>query len=94
MQFVAILTRRDGFTPEDFSRELPAEIRRATELYADGTFRQLLSRLDGRGAVVILEAGDKAEAEAAIASLPMVKGGMLDLALHAVGPYRGFTSAL
>lgn len=94
MQFVAILSRRDGFEPEDFARELPAEVKRATELYADGTFRQLLSRQDGRGAVIVLEAPDLDVAKAAIQSLPMVAKGLLDLELHAVGPYRGFTASL
>ena len=73
MQFVAVLTRRPEYSPEDFSKHLAAESRRAIELYAEGMFRQIMSRMDGRGAVLIVEAAEEAAARAAIGSLPLVE---------------------
>lgn len=93
MLFIAVLTRNDGFAPDAFAQELPSEIKRATELYAGGIFRQLYTRQDGRGAVIHIEATDKEEAESALFSLPMVAKRMLDFELHAVGAYRGFIAS-
>jgi hypothetical protein len=94
MQFVAVLTRNPSFAPEEFTPHLPAEVRRATELYAAGTVRQILSRTDGRGAILVLEAADEAAASAAIRSLPLVAKDMLSVELYGVGPYRGFITSL
>ncbi|MCF3933703.1 hypothetical protein L1787_09785 [Acuticoccus sp. M5D2P5] len=94
LQFIAILTRREGFQPEDFARHSAAETRRATELYAEGVFRQINSRADGRGAILTIEAPDEDGARAAIASLPLVELNMLSVELYGLNAYRGFTATL
>lgn len=94
MQFMAIVTRRAEFSPEEFGALADIEARRGVELYAEGVFRQLWAREDGRGAIIAIEAADRDAAEAAIASLPMVQRGMLSVELHGLKAYRGFTAML
>ena len=90
MKFFVIAKRRPQFAPEDFAPHLEAESRRARQLYADNTLREIHARTDGRGAVLVLEAADQAAAEAAMKSLPLVEKGMLEYEIFGVQPYRGF----
>ncbi len=94
MQFIAVTTRSPDFTPEQFAEHLPAESRRATELYAQGAFRQIYSRADGKGAVIVIEAADEAEAQKALDSLPLVERGMLTGQIYGLAPYRAFVASL
>lgn len=94
MQFIAVMTRKPEFAPQDFAPYLDEEGRRAIELYAAGTFRQIMSRTDGRGAVIVIEADDQAAAEAALRSLPLVERGMLTYDIYGVTAYRAFVQSL
>ena len=90
-QFIALIARNyDRFTEDDFAPLLEAEAERARELYAAGTFRQMWGRLDVKGAVVLIEADSPAAAEAALATLPLNRKGMLDVTLVPMNGYRGF----
>lgn len=91
---MAVVTRRQEFSPEDFAAVADIEAKRGVELYAEGIFRQIWARDDGRGAIIAIEAADRAAAEAAIASLPMVQRDMLSVELHGLKAYRGFTAML
>ena len=92
-QFIAAV-RRDlqRFSASDFTPELlEEEAERARQLYADGIFRQMWSRGDSPGAVILIEAGTPDEAQAVLASLPLAVREMLTLdLLLPVTPYRGF----
>lgn len=90
MRFYVVAKRRPEFAAEDFAPHLEGEARRARQLYADNSLREIHSRTDGKGAVLVLEAADEAAAEAAIKSLPLVQNGMLDYEIYGVQPYRGF----
>jgi muconolactone delta-isomerase len=96
MQFFSISRRRvDEFPAEAFSPELlGAEFQRVKELYAAGILRQIWSRGDLPGAVLLWEAASEDEVRAAIGSLPIFKAGMLELvALVPLKPYPGFGPA-
>ena len=71
---------------------LPAEVRHAWDMYKNGTARELYMRGDGRGAVLILECNDAAEAEHKCAELPLVKGGFAHLEITALNPFAPFES--
>jgi uncharacterized protein YciI len=90
-QFI-MLGRRNtrDFTEADFAPVLEAEAEQARVLYTAGTFRQIYGRKDKSGAIIVIEAGSAEEAHAAVATLPLVAKGMLDVELIEVGPYRGF----
>ncbi len=87
MKFIAIDTRKSGFSMEQFAPVLDAEAQRARELYSEQKIREIYSRADGKGAILVLEAAD---AQSYIDSLPLMQKGMLDVELHGAVPYRGF----
>ena len=79
-----------AFTPELIAREAA----RVRELYAAGILRQIWKRADTPGASILWEAASKAEVEAAIASQPIFKAGLLEVvALVPLEPYPGFGPA-
>ena len=96
MQFLTLSRRRtDAFPPEAFTPELiAAEAQRVRELYITGLLRQIWKRGDTPGAAIIWEAADEKEVREAVATLPIFKAGMLELAtILALEPYAGFGPA-
>jgi muconolactone delta-isomerase len=90
-QFLAIARRAyDRFTEADFAGLLDAEAEQARVLYAQGTFRAMWAHQSPAGAVVLIEAGSRDAADAALATLPLMQRGMLDVEVLELGPYRGF----
>jgi muconolactone delta-isomerase len=91
MKFLAITRRRtERFTDAQFGEHLAAETARARELYAAGVFRELHSRGDVPGAVILVEAADAGEAQGAVGSLPFAIHGLMDFEIIPLKPYRGF----
>jgi muconolactone delta-isomerase len=92
-QFIACVRRNyDEFPESEFTPELlEAEAERARTLYRDGVFRQMWSRGDSPGAVILMELGSLDETRAALESLPLQQRGMLLIdAVIPVMAYRGF----
>jgi hypothetical protein len=56
------------------------------QLYLNGKIREWFSRGDGRGAVLLLDSRDVAEAQAIMESLPLAKQNLVDHEYIAVGP--------
>ncbi len=94
MKVVAICHRRGEFAPSDFTPHLEAEALQAVRLFAAEKIREIYSRADGMGAVIVLEAKDEAEARSFLETLPLVQKGMLDVELYGTKPYRGFVAHL
>ena len=92
MKVVVVATRSEKFTAEDFAPLLPAEAKKALQLFAADVVREIYSRKDGKGAVLVLEAADEAEARARLAELPLAEAGMLEFDVYPVGPYRGIAA--
>lgn len=91
MQFLVLARRRtEAFAAEAFDPHLEAEAERARELYAEGYFRQMWSREDLAGAIIVLEAVDLAAAQAVVATLPLVAKNMLEVQIIPLRGYRGF----
>lgn len=92
MQYIAITRRRtEKFSDEEFAKLIPAEWEHARKSYADGKLRQIWTRGDVKGAVLMLEAGSEAEARGVVEHLPLYQAGMLELVmLVPVNPYAGF----
>jgi hypothetical protein len=89
MKVVAIATRKQDAKAEDFAPHLDAEVNAALTLYRDEFVREIYSRTDGKGAVVVFECNDVAHAERLFAQLPLVKAGLLSAEFYGVKPYRG-----
>lgn len=93
MKIIVIAHRSQKVPPDELARHLPAEGKRALQFVAEDFVREIYSRKDGKGAVLILEAESEAAARARLADLPLVKLGMLDLDFYPVGPYRAIVAA-
>lgn len=89
MKVFVVATRNPDFSAEEFAPHLEAESRRARQLYAENTLREIHSRSDGKGAILVFEVADEAAADAAMKTLPLVQKGMLSYEIFAVSPYRG-----
>ena len=89
MKIVAIATRKQDAKPEAFAPYLEAESNAVMALYRDEIVREIYSRTDGKGAVVVFECNDVAHAERLVAQLPLVKAGLLSVEIYGVKPYRG-----
>ena len=83
---IVILTVKAGVTREQVMAVMPAEIRQTVQLYLDGKIREWYSRGDGRGAVLLLDSRNIAEAQTVAAGLPLAKENIVDHEYIAVGP--------
>jgi len=79
-----------GVTDEQFGPHLKAEATRAWELHQQGVIRELYFRADEDAAVLVLECGNLAEAERALASLPLVREELIAFDLIPLRAYPGF----
>ena len=86
MRVFIIAHKSEDFTTEDFAAHLKAEEDHCLELYADGTLREILRRDDGKGAVLILEVENVAQAQQICADLPYAKLGMLSFSIYGTLP--------
>ena len=89
MKIVAIAHRAEGRKPKEFTPHLAAEANHALRLLAEEKVREIYSRADGKGAVLVLEAKDEAEARHVLDGLPMVKLGLIRFDIYGTRPYRG-----
>jgi muconolactone delta-isomerase len=82
----------DLFPAEAWTSELLAkESQRVRELYSEGILRNIWRRKDMPGSAILFEATTEDEVRAAMASLPLAKLGMLEIAaLTELEPYPGF----
>lgn len=89
MKIIAIATRKQDAKSEDFEPHLEAEVVAALTLYRDEFIREIYSRTDGKGAVVVFECNDVAHAQQLFNELPLVKAGLLSAEFFGTKPYRG-----
>lgn len=68
---------------------LEEEARRVWELYQRGVVREMSFRADRRAAVLVLECDGGVEAEAALATLPLVRTGHIAFEVIPLRPYPG-----
>jgi len=54
--------------------------------------REIYSRSDGKGALLVLEADDEEHARKILDELPMVEANMITVDIYGTKPYRGFVS--
>ena len=89
MKVIVIATRKADATPEDFAPHLDAEANHALGLYRDEVVREIYSRADGKGAIVVLECDDEAHAARIMNDLPLARVGLLSFEIYGTAPYRG-----
>ena len=91
MRVLALEVDMAGVRDEQFTPELlRAEAARAWQLYREGVVRELYFRADRDLAVLVLEAAGVEEARRALATLPLVRAGLIDFDVVPLAPYPGF----
>ena len=83
---LVLLTAKAGVTREQVMKVMPAEVRATVRLYLDGAIQQWYARSDGKGAVLILDCKDVADAEAIVDKLPLSEEHLIDHQFIPVGP--------
>ena len=83
---LVVITAKQGVTPQQVMKVMPAEIRATVELYLNGRISQWFSRGDGRGVLFFLDAKNVAEAQALMEGLPLHKENLVDYEYIPVGP--------
>jgi muconolactone delta-isomerase len=92
MKIIALEKEVPGITDDRFTPEiLRTEAARAWELYQSGIIRELYFRHDRQEAVLILECKDAEEARSVLATLPLVKRGLIAFEVIPLTAYPGFT---
>jgi muconolactone delta-isomerase len=91
MKFLAIERDVPGVQDDQCAPHLRAEAGRAWELYQSGVFRELYFRADRDAAVLVMECSTREEAEGILATLPLVREGLIRFELIPLAPYPGFS---
>jgi hypothetical protein len=79
-----------GVADGQFAPHLKAEATRAWELHKQGVIRELYFRADADAAVLVLECANAADAERVLATLPLVRSGLIAFDLIPLRVYDGF----
>jgi len=89
MKIFVVVHRKPDAKPEEFAPHLEAESKHALGLYRDEIIREIYSRADGKGAILVLECPDEAAARGHVEGLPLAKLGLLSFDVYGAKPYRG-----
>jgi hypothetical protein len=90
MKILALGRDTEGATDEQFAPYLDAEARRVWELHQAGVIREMYFRADEDSAVLVLECPHLDEARAALATLPLVREGLIAFDVVPLRAYPGF----
>ena len=91
MKILALEQEVAGITDEQYQPHLNAEAARVWELYQAGVIRETYFRQDRTSAVLVLECADVEDASRALATLPLVRAGLISFELIPLLPYPGFS---
>ncbi len=87
MKFLAMSRRVAGVGPERVAEHAVTEALQAFRLMRSGVFEQLYFSPDWKGAVLVIQAASRDEAQAALDSLPMVRERVIEFDLWQLDPY-------
>ena len=91
MKILALEKEVPGIIDNRFTSEiLRTEAARAWELYQAGMIRELYFRSDRQEAVLVLECKDAEDARSVLATLPLVKEGLITFDIIPLTAYPGF----
>jgi len=91
MKILAIEREVPNVKAEQFQPHLKDEAARVWELYQAGVFRELYFRQDQTSAVIMLECADPEEARDLLATLPLVREGLIAFEIIPLIAYPGFS---
>ncbi|MDH3232053.1 MAG: hypothetical protein OEQ29_00885 [Alphaproteobacteria bacterium] len=88
---IFVVATRNG-DPDEIAKLLEPEAKMALQWVADDFIREIYSRKDGQGAVIVVEADSLEAAQAQLGKLPLVEANLLDLEFYPVGAYRAIAA--
>lgn len=91
MKILAISHTPEGVTPQQFAPHLHAESLGVWELMQADILREIYFRKNRQGVVLVLECASEDEARSALATLPLVKDGIITVELIPLIPYDGLS---
>ena len=92
MKIMVLPRAREGVSREAMEEHAAAEIQAVWDLYAQGVARELYTRAGQPGRVVLMvESASLEAAREALATLPFVQLGLIDLELIPLGPFTGLS---
>ena len=89
MKVFVVATRNQERPVEDFASLMDPEADHALKLYKEGFVREIYSRTDGKGALVVVEAENEKAALDKLSHLPLAKAGLLSFEAYGTTAYRG-----
>ena len=89
MKIFVVATRNEDRPAEDFAPLMDPEADYALKLYKEGFVREIYSRTDGKGALVVVEATNEETALERLSNLPLAKAGLLSFEIYGTTAYRG-----
>lgn len=91
MKFLAMSRRVDGATQDQVAEQATPEALAAFRLMRQGVFEQLYFSPDWKGAVLVVQADSREDAQAALASLPMVRERIIAFDVWQLTPYDHYS---
>jgi muconolactone delta-isomerase len=92
MKILALEKEVPGVADDQFTPQLlHEEAKQVWELHQAGMIRELYFSQDTHEAVLMLECNNVEEAQSVLASLPLVKAGLLAFKIIPLIPYNGFS---
>lgn len=92
MQILALSRRRPGVSAEQLAPLAADEAAVAWALHAQGVIRSVHMCPERPGSMLVLECAGLDEARAHLATLPMVRAGLLEFDLSRMLPYTGYAA--
>ena len=90
MKILALEKEVPGVAAGAFAPHLRAEAQRVWELQQAGVLREIDFRADRSAAVLVLECADVDDARRILATLPLIRAGLIDFEVIPLKPYSGF----
>lgn len=91
MKILALEQELPGVEVEQYRPHLKAEAARVWELYQAGVLREIYFRQDRTTAVLVMECAGMEEARTVLATMPLVREGLVDFEIIPLSPYPGLS---
>jgi hypothetical protein len=78
---------KPGASPEKYQPHLLDEVRHGWELYKSGVIREIYSRQDRGGVVIVAECASVEAAKQALLEFPLAKAGLIDWEIIPIGTF-------